>query len=141
MKQIILWILSCFILSGCAGLADYDIDLPGNYSLLRTSANQITIAPKTEIGWGPNVIPARVVAVWWNEQYIVAKQLHLKADQRGYEEPPQNPTDDDYSYWILEMDNNQVKGPLSVKELENESKKLGINIIFTPIEKLKSERS
>ena len=59
--------------------------------------------------------------------------------RQGYEEPPQNPTDDDYSYWIIEMDKNEVKGPLSLKELENDTNQLGINIVFTPIEKLKRE--
>ena len=72
-------------------------------------------------------------------QYIIAKQLRLRADERGYEEPPQNPTDDDYSYWIIEIDKNEVKGPLTLKELENDTNQLGINIVFTPIEKLKRE--
>ena len=80
-----------------------------------------------------------MTAVWWDKQYIIAKQLHLKTNERGVEEPPQNPTDDDYSYWIIEIDENEVNGPLTLKELENNSEQLGINIVFTPIEKLKRE--
>ncbi len=47
--------------------------------------------------------------------------MHLKADERGYEEPPQDPTNEDYSYWIIDIDKNVVKGPLTLKELENDT--------------------
>lgn len=145
MKHLILLIVSCFILSGCAGLADYTIPLDNGYRIDRLSAHQIQIYGEEAVNDGIEntfnylYVPAEVTAVWWDEQYIIAKQLRLRADERGYEEPPQNPTDDDYSYWIIEMDKNEVKGPLSLKELENDTNQLGINIVFTPIEKLKRE--
>ena len=145
MKHLIFLIGFCFILSGCAGLADYTISLDNGYRIVRLSAHQIQIYGEEAINDGDETIfnhlyvPAEVTAVWWDEQYIIAKQLRLRADERGYEEPPQNPTDDDYSYWIIEMDKNEVKGPLTLKELENDTNQLGINIVFTPIEKLKRE--
>ena len=144
LKHIIL-LISCFILSGCAGLADYTISLDNGYRIDRLSAHQIQIYGEEAINDGnENIINylyvlAKVTAVWWNEQYIIAKQLHLKADEREYKEPPQNPTAANYSYWIIEMDKNEVKGPLSLKELENDSKQIGINVVFIPIEKLKRE--
>ena len=145
MKQLILLIVSCFILSGCAGLADYTISLDNGYRIVRLSAHQIQIYGEEAVNDGIEhtfnylYVPAEVTAVWWDEQYIIAKQLRLRADERGYEEPPKNPTDDDYSYWIIEIDKNEVKGPLTLKELENDTNQLGINIVFTPIEKLKRE--
>ena len=145
MKHIILLIVSCFILSGCAGLADYAISLDNGYSIDRLSAHQIQIYGEEAVNDGNEntfnylYVPAKVTEVWWNEEYIIAKQLHLKTDERGYEEPPQNPTDDDFSYWIIEKDKNEVKGPLTLKELENDSEQLGINVVFTPIEKLKRQ--
>ncbi|MEQ6353829.1 hypothetical protein ABNX05_04315 [Lysinibacillus sp. M3] len=48
--------------------------------------------------------------VWWDDQYINAKQLHLKANERGIEEPPKNPTEDDFSYWTIEMQKQEVHG-------------------------------
>ena len=145
MKHLILLIVSCFILSGCAGLADYTISLDNGYRIDRLSAHQVQIYGEEAINDGNEntfnylYVPAKVTAVWWNKQYIVAKQLHLKTNERGVEEPPQNPTEDDYSYWIIAMDKNEVKGPLTLKELENDTNQLGINIVFTPIEKLKRE--
>lgn len=145
MKHLILLIVSCFILSGCAGLADYTISLDNGYRIDRLSAHQIQIYGEEAVNDGIEntfnylYVPAEVTSVWWDEQYIIAKQLRLRADERGYEEPPQNPTDDDYSYWIIEIDKNEVKGPLTLKELENDTNQLGIKIVFTPIEKLKRE--
>ena len=145
MKQLILLIVSCFIISGCAGLADYTISLDNGYRIDRLSAHQIQIYGDEAVNDGDDTtfnhlyVPAEVTAVWWDEQYIIAKQLRLRTDERGYEEPPKNPTDDDYSYWIIEIDKNEVKGPLTLKELENDMNQLGINIVFTPIDKLKRE--
>ena len=145
MKHLILLIVSCFILSGCAGLADYTISLDNGYRIDRLSAHQIQIYGEEAVNDGNEntfnylYVPAKVTDVWWDKQYIIAKQLHLKTNERGVEEPPQNPTDDDYSYWIIEIDENELKGPLTLKELENNSEQLGINIVFTPIEKLKRE--
>lgn len=145
MKQLILLIVTCFIVSGCAGLADYTISLDNGYRIDRLSAHQIQIYGDEAVNDGDDTtfnhlyVPAEVTAIWWDEQYIIAKQLRLRADERVYEEPPKNPTDDDYSYWIIEIDKNEVKGPLTLKELENDMNQLGINIVFTPIDKLKRE--
>jgi len=140
LKHLILLVVSCFILSGCAGLADYTISLDNDYRIDRLSVHQIQIYGEEAVNDGNEntfnylYVPAKVTAVWWDKQYIIAKQLHLKTN-----EPPQNPTDDDYSYWIIEIDKNEVKGPLTLKELENDSDQLGIKVVFTPIEKLKRE--
>ncbi len=39
-------LMPLLLLTGCAGLGDYDIDLPGDYSIVRTTAHNVTIAPK-----------------------------------------------------------------------------------------------
>lgn len=62
-------------LHGCAGLGDYDIQLPGNFSVVRTSGHQVTISPQlSSHSWGSPIVPAKVVQVAWNEEYIIAKQ-------------------------------------------------------------------
>ena len=145
MKHLILLILTCFIISGCAGLADYTISLNNGYRIDRLSAHQIQIYGDEAVNDGDDTrfnhlyVPSKVTAVWWDDQYIIAKQLSLRADERGYEKPPKNPADNDYSYWIIEIDKNEVKGPLTLKELENDMIQLEINIVFTPIDKLKRE--
>ena len=145
MKHSILLILTCFIISGCAGLADYTISLDNGYRIDRLSAHQIQIYGDEAVNDGDDTtfnhlyVPSEVTAVWWDDQYIIAKQLSLRAVERGYEKPPKTPADNDYSYWIIEIDKNEVKGPLTLKELENDTNQLEINIVFTPIDKLKRE--
>lgn len=146
LKRIILLMLSCFIFSGCAGLADYTIPLDHGYRIDRLSAHQIQLYGEEAVNDGNEntfnylYVPAKVTEVWWDDQYIIAKQLHLKPDERGLEQPPEKPTEDDFSYWIIEIDQNEVQGPLTLVELENEAKQLGVHVVFTPIEKLKKER-
>ncbi|WP_026675312.1 hypothetical protein [Alkalihalobacterium bogoriense] len=46
-------LMSLLILTSCSGMADYNVDLPGEYSVVRTSAHQVTIAPKIDDShWG-----------------------------------------------------------------------------------------
>jgi hypothetical protein len=44
-----------------------------------------------------------------------------------------------FNHHKTEIDKNEVKGPLMLKELESDTNQLGINIVFTPIEKLEKE--
>jgi len=138
-------ILTCFIISGCAGLADYTISLDNGYRIDRLSAHQIQIYGDEAVNdeddttFNHLYVPSKVTVVWWDDQYIIAKQLSLRADERGYKKPPKTPAENDYSYWIIEIDKNEVKGPLTLKELENDTIQLEINIVFTPIDKLKRE--
>ncbi|TKI52821.1 DUF3997 domain-containing protein [Lysinibacillus mangiferihumi] len=128
-KMIIIVCLTSIIVSGCAGLADYDIDLPGNYSILRTSADEITIAPKTEIGWGPNVIPARVVAAGWNEKYIIAKQKVLESENEFY-------------FWILNIETGVSEGPFNKNDFQKKREEYEISkdVELTNVEDFKKNK-
>ncbi|MGN7410915.1 DUF3997 domain-containing protein [Sporosarcina sp. SAFN-010] len=107
-----LLIVSVMFSGGCAGASDYDIDLPGNYSVLRTSAHEVTIAPKTsETGWGANVVPAEVTEVGWNDEYIIAKQV--KGEKN-------------HSFWIIQIDNGKITGPLNKSNLIDKKEEYGI---------------
>ncbi len=138
---VLLW----WILSGCAGLADYEINLDNGYRIDRLSAHVTAIYGDEPIKSDDEsfnnhlYVPAKVTDVWWNEEYIVAKQMVLVADERGYEQPPEQPSLDDFQYWLIDVHNHQVLGPLDEKELENETDKLGLTekISLTPINKLK----
>nr|WP_106779437.1 DUF3997 domain-containing protein [Lysinibacillus timonensis] len=145
MKQLLL-MLSCLILTGCAGLADYTIPLDDGFRIDRLSAHQIAIYGEEPVRTENEnfinylYVPTKVTAVWWDHQFIVAKQLHLKTNERGIEKSPKNPTNDDYSYWIIEKETQEINGPMSQTELENETNRLfGKTIIFTPIGELNRE--
>ena len=128
------------MLTGCAGLADYSIDLPGNYSVVRTSSHQVTLAPKiSDTHWGTDVIPTKITEVTCDDNYILLKQLGLMNDpnsSNGY----QIPNNDDEHYWILEFKSGKVFGPLDEDNFVEKKNELGIseNVILKKIEDLKT---
>lgn len=102
-------------LTGCAGAADYDIELPGEYSIIRTSAHQVKIAPKTGTdSWGANAVPAEVTEVGWNDDYILAKQM--KGEKN-------------HAYWIIQLSNDQVIGPLNEESFSEKKDEFGLSDI------------
>lgn len=135
-KMLVLFIM---MLTGCAGLADYSYDLPGDYSIVRTSAHQVTIAPKiSESNWGSDIIPKKVTEVAWDDNYILVKQLGLMIDpssRNGY----QIPNNDDIYFWIIEFKTGEVLGPLDDEGFIRMKHELGIldNVILKNVEDLK----
>ncbi len=132
--------LPLLFLSGCAGLADYDVDLHGDYSIVRTSAHSVFIAPKNRDtgGWGSPVIPMKVTEVTWDESYIIAKQVDLKEDpsqSNGY----QVPDEQIYHFWLLDFKTGKIIGPLDDEGLTAKRKEFNIadNIILQDIEDLR----
>ncbi|MDE5416150.1 DUF3997 domain-containing protein [Alkalihalobacterium chitinilyticum] len=108
-------------------MGDYDIDLPVNYSVVRTSAHQVTIAPKTsDTSWGSNIIPTKVTELAWDDTYILAKQVGLKEDpnsNNGY----QIPNSEDVHFWIVEIKSGNVFGPLDEEGFRDKRNELGIS--------------
>lgn len=139
MKKVMLLVL-CFVLSGCAGLADYTISLDNGFRIDRLSAHQILIYgdepmhSDNESFENHLYVPAKVTDVWSDEAYIVAKQIVLNDG-----EPPDKPTDEAFYYWVIDISRQTVLGPLDEQVLENEVEKLGIanKVVLTPIEELK----
>lgn len=129
MKEIIRFALLAALLimvQGCAGLGDYDVELPGGYSVVRTSGHQVTISPKeSSSSWGSPVVPAKVVQVAWDETYIVAKQLGLTQDPNrttSYEIPDETKV----YYWILNIKTKEIHGPLGQEDYEHKKTELHI---------------
>ncbi|MBU9713694.1 DUF3997 domain-containing protein [Evansella tamaricis] len=126
-KKMILFIAGISLLTGCAGMADYDVELPGNYSILRTSAHQVTIALKTgEDSWGSEIIPAKVTEVGWDENYIIAKQVKLTQD-KNRENNYKIPDEQNYQYWILSIETGDLTGPLDEGRLTDKRKEYKIS--------------
>lgn len=144
MKKLLLIALS-FVLTGCAGMADYSISLDNGYRIDRLSAHEIAIYGDEPIQTSDNTrsdylyVPAKVTDIWWNNQYIIAKKIELFTTENGYKEPPQNISYEDITYWIIDMKNHQILETIHENELQNATEKLGITeeIHFTPVEKLK----
>ena len=117
--KLILVVICCFILSGCAGASDYHIDLPGNYSLIRSSAHQVTINEKDEIEgtWKSAIIPPKIVKVAFNENYVLVKQLGLKRrNPNDSSDTYEIPDETKINYWILDTALGIPHGPFSENE-------------------------
>ncbi len=117
-------ILLCVTAIGCValvivcggfgpGMADYTYDVSGGYHVVRSSAHQITVVPVK--GWMDQtpIIPPKVVEIAWDETFVLAKQQHLRRafpnnSRNAYEEPAPG----QFSYWILNVKEPKVFGPL-----------------------------
>lgn len=143
-KKLTLVFLS-WILVGCAGLADYEIDLDDGYRIDRLSGHQIAIYGEEPIKSDDEsvsnhlYVPSKVTGVWQNDNYIVAEQIVLTADEEGYGQPPEKPSGNDFQYWLIDVHNHSVLGPLNKEGLERETARLGLTeiISITPIEELR----
>lgn len=126
-------------------MADYSIPLDYGYRIDRLSAYEIAIYGDEPVQTGDDTredylyVSEKVTDVWWDDQYIVAKQLKLTATENGFKEPPQNISHTDINYWIIDVNNHQILETIDEDELQNAIEKLEITEIvqFTPIEKLK----
>ena len=109
-----------------AGQADFDATLPHGYTLWRSSAHQIAVEQGSSLGTG---IPPKVVELGHNNDFIIAKQNHLRRRNEGtpsdtYEEPEPGV----FSFWILDLRPSQVKtfGPLTENEFAAKRSELGV---------------
>ncbi|MDD7793088.1 DUF3997 domain-containing protein [Clostridium sp. 'White wine YQ'] len=137
LSKVLLAFLLSLTLYGCAGAGDYDIDLPGGYSLIRSSAHNVTINKRiNETSWESDIIPAKVVEIASDEKYILAKQIGLKRrNPDNINDTYEIPDESKVSYWILEIENGKVYGPLIEKEFNEKKKELSIstNIVLKSV--------
>lgn len=65
--------------------------------------------------------------------------LYSGSDERGFEQPPQKTTNNDFNYWLIDVKNHQGLGPLNEKELQDETSKIDLTeeMDLKPIEKFK----
>lgn len=134
MRNLIL--IVCFtlflMLSGCAELADYTIPLPNGFRIDRLSSHQIGIygeEPLIEhedeqgIVYNYNYVPAKVTDIWWDDHYIIAKQVTLQSINGGVEEP----NEAKYAFWLIDMQANTVYGPLDEDALTEQKQLVGVS--------------
>lgn len=116
-------------LFGCAGAGDYDIELSGGYSLIRSSAHQVTINKRqSETSWESAVIPTKIVEIAWDDKYILAKQVGLKRrNPKDSKDTYEIPDESKVSYWILEVKDGNIYGPLTDKDFDEKKKELNIS--------------
>lgn len=84
------------------------------------------IAPQS---WSPDtpIIPTKVIEIDHDDRFVIAKQQLLERRSPNnpndtYEQPKPNA----FQYWILDLGQPAVYGPLSVGEFDAERKRLGV---------------
>lgn len=138
-------ILITLFLSGCAGAADYTISLKNGFRIDRLSAHQIAIYGDEPIQSENSSIenylyvPSKVTHLWWDENNIVAKQIQLITNENGVEQPPKKIAEDDVHYWIIDIHDHVVMGPLKEDEWKEKVNQLGIDdkLEFKSVEDLR----
>lgn len=116
------FLLALTLFSACEwpagpGGADFDIPITGNYHLSRSSAHQIIITTEE----GQIVIPAKVLGLWYDSQYIAVKQKDLKY---RWDNPKDMFVESDPSianYWIIDVHTNEQYGPMKASDFKKKA--------------------
>ncbi len=136
-SKFLLIVIFSGLLYGCSGAGDYGTSLPDGYSLLRSSANMVTINKQEGEGvWGDALIPPKITELTWNNDYILAKQLGLKLNNpKDPNDTYKIPDESKVNYWILQINGDNIYGPLTDSEFVQKKKELSIpsNIILKSV--------
>ncbi|MCM2674110.1 DUF3997 domain-containing protein [Alkalicoccobacillus plakortidis] len=115
-------ILFLMIISGCAGMQNSSYDLSDGYSVMYTSAHQAKIIydETGENTSGEIIVPAKVIRVNQDENYIIAEQEKLDSDGKP------NGT---FTYFIEDKSNRSLEGArLTEDEFNRLKSELGIEL-------------
>jgi len=111
------------------GQDDFSVKLAGDYSLDRTSAHEITIAPEV---WNDSIptIPSKVIECATDGRFIIAKRQGLKRRNLNPKDTYKEPDPGVFDYWILDTnDPASALGPLSKADFD--AKRKGLKIADT----------
>lgn len=108
------------------GTQDFVVRIAGDYSIHRTSAHQIQIAPTSWNDATP-IIPTKVIECNTDGRFVIAKRQGLKrrspdTPNDSYEEPDPRVFD----FWILDTRTPKVYGSLTFEQFTAKKNELGI---------------
>jgi len=136
-KKILLVAVVFLLLSACAGMADYDVDLPSDYWVIRSSAHNIIILRGDGTLFEETLVPAKVTQIGWDEKFIVANQVSLQKESN--ESDYLIPNEKDMHYWIINYKTDEIMGPLDENQFLERKSELQIpeNLKLTDVSKLR----
>ena len=108
------------------GVQDFTATLPNGYVLVRSSSHDIQVVPKD--GWNSRtpIIPAKVLEIGIDGDFVVARRQGLK--KRSPEDPDDFYLEPDPSvldFWVLDTKKPAVFGPLDEGQLAEKLAALG----------------
>lgn len=130
-----------FIIGVSSGQYDYSYDIVNDFELIRSSAHEIRIIPKTGYATENEIIPAKVIEIAWNNRYVIAKQYGMK---KAYPEEADNtyeiPDETVVNYWILDTENKERNGPFSYEEFSIKLQEFNLtNLQLKPVTYYRNE--
>ncbi|WLR41293.1 DUF3997 domain-containing protein [Bacillus carboniphilus] len=137
MKKLLMILTIPIFLTGCAGLGDYQADLGENYQIFRSSADNVKITYNNDTENNSsyqNVIPEKVIAVNYNENCIIAKQVGMKRNEENPNSEYEVPDETDQNHWIVEKSTTAAIGPLNEEEYNLKLDELNLDLELKSVE-------
>lgn len=101
-------------LSACAGTQDWVFtDLPGSYEIWRINSQTISLVRRNSEHGGEVVVDSYVCEIAWTDAYLFAQKKDTKET-----------SDSEMCFYIVQVEGNQVTGPLSEEEFEAQLEQL-----------------
>jgi len=115
------------ILSSCAGMADGEYDLPGEYSIWYINSRSVVLCKDMKengkVWGGEHLVEEYVSEIAYNDDYIFAKQVDVPEDINQKID-----TSNPY-YYVLVVETGKVFGPFSKKEFKAQVEEFNIKEI------------
>jgi len=131
--------LALLALCGCSDdplIGDFDIKLIGDYRLIRTSVDMVNVVHMKDLH--RSGIPAKVVELAWNRDFIAAKQQDLKDRGDFPGDNLQVPVPGSFHFWIIDARDGSRYGPLTPTQFDSKLKSLGqTDLKLRPVSRLK----
>lgn len=93
---------------------DGEISINSNLKIGKTNTQTYSV---NYANGGQYLIEPTITEVNWNQSYLVAKRKH----------------ENKFEYWIIELENEEIYGPLSEIGYSNMKKELNIDLELKPI--------
>lgn len=114
-------LVQTFFLTSCAGAGDWSYtELPGCYEIWQINPDEIALVKRAGNYSADNVVESYVSEIAWNDNFILVKQTSNPDDS--------NP---DMSYYIVDIESEEVHGPLSILEFNKLTDSMKISLVST----------
>lgn len=121
---IVLLICMFFLLTGCAGLSDWDYgEIPGDYIIVRCNSQHIYLC-KDEGSGGPILIKETVVAFCYNTKFIGLQRVPTTTFA---EFDPEEVYASEAEFYLVDAETREIYGPLTEEAYNSKLVSLGVS--------------
>jgi len=117
--------ISSITMFSCAGLSDWEYELPNNYFVLRLNTTSINISIKDGKSSYSTIIETYVTCFAYNDRFVCARRLVLPENVRFYDELIKLDFEEAL-YYIIDTNTGYVYESLTEKDYNEKCKQLNI---------------